>query len=92
MALKLIKHEIKSTWLEITIVCIAILFFSVMFSFIIKGGLFTNVFASLSIMALGMLYVAAFALIIINVIRSINKKIFSNEGYLTLTFQSQLTN
>lgn len=83
MVLKLIKHEIKNSWTEITFVNTAIIVISLLFAFLIRVDL-THLW-QLLLISLILLYFSAFVLIIINIVRSFNKKIFSNEGYLTLT-------
>lgn len=85
MASKLIRHELKNTWLEITIVCASIIFFSLVFGIAINNDIKSSGLLALAIVMLGFSYIAAFVLVIINIVRSINTKIFSNEGYLTLT-------
>ena len=85
MALKLIKHDFKNTWLEITIVCSAIIAFSFIFGVAIKLETRSYFFTIMAVLTLGLLYIAAVAIVIINIVRSIHKKLFSDEGYLTLT-------
>ena len=85
MALKLIKHEFKNSWLEITIICPAIIIVSLIFSLSVSIQGESYLVAIMSILTLSLLYIAAVSLVIINIVRSINKKLFSNEGYLTLT-------
>lgn len=85
MARKLMKHEIINSWIEITVVCLGIICFSLLFSLFSKLRIQSPTLVGFSILALVFLYFAAGVLMIINIVRSFNKKIFSDEGYLTLT-------
>jgi len=84
MLRKLFKHELKSSYLEITIVNIVNIFASTVFSLLIRATRNTVVIGLL-IMSLVILTVIAFSIVIINIVRSFNNKMFSHEGYLTFT-------
>lgn len=85
MARKLMKHEILNSWLEITIVCGAIIGFSLIFKLLLSWRVNSSELLLFTVTALALLYIVAGVLMIINIVRSFNKKIFSDEGYLTLT-------
>lgn len=84
MLKKLLKHEFKNTWMEITIVNGATLVISLFLALILRLHV-DMFFISLSVMAIMLLYLAATGLLIFNIIRSFNQKMFTNEGYLTMT-------
>lgn len=81
---KIIKHEFKDTWLEITIICGAFIAMATISALVLKYIRFYY-FSSLLIIAMVILYIVALAVVLINIIKSFNNRIFGNEGYLTLT-------
>lgn len=80
---KAIKHEFKDSWLEITIICVAFIIMSAITAFLLR--LSSSYFSSLLVIAMILLYGIAIVVLLINIIRSFNNRIFGNEGYLTLT-------
>lgn len=81
---KLLKYEFKESYLEILIINVAIIVLSALNAIIFKIGE-SSTFIPLFMIALVLLYIGAFIILIINIVRSFNKKLFSDEGYLTLT-------
>ncbi len=80
----LLKHEIKSSWLEITIVNGSVLVLSILVALFI-AYLPSSTFTVVTLSSLFLLFFLQAVLVILNVIRSLNKKMFSNEGYLTFS-------
>ncbi|HHU55142.1 MAG TPA: hypothetical protein GXZ48_00430 [Acholeplasmataceae bacterium] len=82
MVRKLLKYEIKDSWLELVLINAGILLFSILCSTFMDKF---NVLFALSLISLFLFYTGAAILLLITVIRSFNQKLFTSEGYLTLT-------
>jgi len=83
MVKKLLKHEFKNSYLEITILNGAIIGLTLIIALIINVD--QPLLIALPIISLFSLYFAAYILLIINIVKSFSQKLFSKEGYLTLT-------
>lgn len=83
MLKKIIKNELKSNWLEVVIVSSIIIILAFLYaltthtkqSFIVSSAFTTLLIA----------YISGCVIVLINIISSFYKKMFSDEGYLTLT-------
>jgi len=83
---KLLKHEFKETYLEILIVNGAMIILAAFNGLIFNPKSSASmVIFSLLFIALCFLYLGALIILIINIVRSFHKKLFSDEGYLTHT-------
>lgn len=80
----LLKHEIKTSWLEITIVNGATLVLSIFIALILYLAP-SPFFSVLSFSSIILMFGVQIILVVITIVRSLNKKMFSNEGYLTFT-------
>ncbi|MCK9536553.1 MAG: hypothetical protein M0R05_03005 [Bacilli bacterium] len=87
---KLFKHEFKNTYLEITIINISIIVMSVICALLFR--LKTSVFLTLTIITLVFLLMGAFIMLFLNIVKSFNRKMFTNEGYLTFTLPVSVDN
>lgn len=83
MLLKLMKHEFRNNFKEIMLVNGGIIVVSALISFL--SGLKLFRLASFLLLSLSILYIISIALIVISVIRSFHTKMFTNQGYLTMT-------
>ena len=85
---KLIKHEFRNHWLEMVIICGAVIVLSLITSvmFLIKA----YEFAALLLVATFILYSIAIVVLIIIIVKSFNSNIFGDEGYLTLTLPTSI--
>ncbi|MFA6628044.1 MAG: hypothetical protein WCT17_05900 [Bacilli bacterium] len=84
MLKKLIKHEFKSSWLEMVIANGAVLIITVFVAILIRIGS-SILFQTMGLTSLLLLYVGQIILVFMTIIRSLNKKLFTNEGYLSFT-------
>ncbi|MFA5543750.1 MAG: hypothetical protein WC008_05540 [Bacilli bacterium] len=80
---KLLKHEFKNTYKETLFVSSGIMIVSLLISVLFKTG-FIRI-ASFLLLSLVALYIMAGAVIIINIVKSFHTKMFTDEGYLTMT-------
>ena len=85
---KIMKHEIKNTWIEVVAINAALLVATLILQalFLIDaesyfGGLVVGVFWFITVAG----YFISAAVLVINVVKSFNKRMFSDEGYLSLT-------
>lgn len=91
MIRKLIKHDILSTYRDFAGYYMGMLAFTILTSYLISIGDGSSMFSSISALMLMASVVAVFALTFITVIRLFSKRMFSNEGYLTLTLPTTHT-
>ena len=85
---KLLKHEFLNSWLEITIICGVSIVLSIFTG--AAMALESSVLLGLLILAIAALYIVAGIILLINIIKSFNNKIFGDEGYLTLTLPTSI--
>lgn len=88
MVSKLLKHEIKNTWKEVVFINGVLLGIALVFGFfslITSSSDGISWFKSLLFLVFIIGLCISFGVLIINIIKSFNRKMFSDEGYLTLT-------
>lgn len=85
MLKKLLKHELKSSWMEMVIVNGAVLVISLLFALMVNVVSSSMTFLAMGLGSIFILYFVQVVLLVSNIIRSLNKKMFTNEGYLTFT-------
>jgi len=87
---KLFKHEFKNTYLEITFINIAMIVVSLLCALLLRSR--SSVFLSLALITLMFLFFGSFIVLIMNIIKSFNGKMFTSEGYLTFTLPVSVDN
>ena len=87
---KVLKHEFKNSYFDITIVNGSLILAGVLNAMLIRTRL--SLLYSLSSTALAGLIIASFVILLMNIVNSFNKKMFSSEGYLTFTLPVSVDN
>lgn len=80
---KLLKHEFKNSYFEILITNIVFVVLSLFVAVTLTSR--SAVILILSLTTLFIVIIALFVILIYNIIKSFNKKMFTSEGYLTFT-------
>jgi hypothetical protein len=86
MLRKLVKHDILSTYRDFALIYMGMLAFSILSGYTISidtSG--SGVYSRISFILLMGSVISAFVLTLVTIIRLFSKRLFSNEGYLTLT-------
>ncbi|MDD4213060.1 MAG: hypothetical protein PHY42_06695 [Bacilli bacterium] len=84
MLKKLIKNEFKNSLLELGIVNGAVLVITVLVALLINIGT-SMIYKSMGLASLFLLYAGQIIIVFITIIKSLNNKLFTNEGYLSFT-------
>lgn len=85
---KLFKHEFKNSYLEVLIINAANFVFAILTALLIKTKM--PILYVLPIIGMTLLIGASFILLLIILVNSINNKLFTTQGYLTMTLPTSI--
>ncbi len=83
MLIKSIKHDIMATYRDFFGIYVALLVAAILGPFVLQTG--NNIVNSIAVMTIMGLSLATLVITVLTIINLYNRRMFSNEGYLTLT-------